>query len=296
MRTIIPAIGIVVRQKRSLQMTSIVVWPNFELDRYPSMWVVGDTRVSFANGSPILEGAAKILGLPLVCREPDQSGFFSKAYFEHSFGYCFAGSTLMGQNSYLSLVPLLSNLVSANHYLPSMSDVANFALKYIRKTFDEYKERVGPSAMFEAAIFGWCHVNNQLEIWHFRPELQNDVYEMSLASHVDPQFKDFLYLGDEKQEVERLLRNAFDEIAAPGRPPERSPRQVVDELIADRGRASIGGDQQLAIANQFGFQPYTLLRPRVVGQPQAYMSYLGMELNHENNTVGQAVVGGPGMA
>ncbi len=259
------------------------------------MWVVGDTRVSSANGSPILEGAAKIFGLPVVCRAPGQNGIFSQVYFEHSFGYCFAGSTLMGQNSYLSLIPLLSNLVSANRYVPSMSDVAHFALKFIKRAFDEYKKCVGPNATFEAAIFGWCHVNNQLEIWHFRPELQNEVYDITLAPNVDLQFKDFLYLGDEKREVEQLLENAFNEEAIPGRPPERSPRRVVDELIADRDRASIGGDQQLAIANQFGFQPYTLLRPRVEGQPQAYMSYLGIELNHENNTVGQAIVGGHGM-
>ncbi|MCK5771090.1 hypothetical protein [Algiphilus sp.] len=277
-------------------MTSIVIWPNFELNRYPSMWVVGDTRVSAAGGSPLLEDAAKIFGLPVVCRAPGQDGFFSQVYFEHSFGYCFAGSTLMGQNSYLSLVPLLSNLVSPNRYVPSMSDVAHFALKFIRRTFGEYKERAGPGAMFEAAIFGWCHVNQRLEIWHFQPKVQNDVYEIALFSHVDLQFKDFLYLGDEKQEVKRLIEAAFDEEAAPGRPPERSPRRVVDELIADGDRRSIGGDQQLAIANQFGFQPYTLLRPRVVGQPGAYMSYLGIELNQDNNAVGQAIVGGPGMA
>ena len=92
-------------------MTSIVIWTNLEVAGNPSLWVVGDTRVSGSGSQPLIEDAAKVLGLPVVCRRPDAAGFFSETYFSHTLGYCFAGSTLMGQNSYLSLVPLLSNLV-----------------------------------------------------------------------------------------------------------------------------------------------------------------------------------------
>jgi len=277
-------------------VTSIVVWPNFELPNAPSMWVVGDTLVSGAAGQPLIGDAAKIFGLSVVCRAPGAQGFFSEVYFAHSFGYCFAGSTLMGQNSYLAIAPLLSNLISATRYVPSMSDVADFTMRYVGRAYDQYKVRAAAQATFEVCLFGWCHREQSLEAWHFCPDLIKGELKMTSTRYSSMRFSDFVYLGSHKDRASKLLKEAFGQSAQPGLPAQRAPRQVVQSLIDDEAYPEIGGDQQLAIANEHGFQPYTLLRPRVRGRPEAYMSYLGVELSDENSSVGEARVGGPGMA
>ena len=174
-----------------------------------------------------------------------------------------------------------------------MEDVAVFVLKFLSRTFDQYKIRVAANAFFEAALFGWCHATGSLEAWHFRPELKGGLWEMAVQRFSSPKSGDFLYLGSYKERISPLLREAMGKANGLS---ERAPRRVVQALIGDESYPLIGGDEQLAIANQHGFQPYTLLRPRVAGKPQAYMSYLGIELSDENAMVGQARVGSPGMA
>lgn len=260
------------------------------------MWVVGDTLVSGAAGQPLIGDAAKIFSLSVVCRAPGPQGFFSEEYFAHSLGYCFAGSTLMGQNSYLAIAPLLSNLISATRYVPSMRDIADFTMRYLERAYDQYKVQVAAQANFEVCLFGWCHREQSLEAWHFRPGLRHGQMRMMSTRHASMVFGDFIYLGSHKDHASKLLTEAFGQLAQPGLPAQRAPRHVIQNLIEDEAYPEIGGGQQLAIANQHGFQPYTLLRPRVRGRPEAYMSYLGVELSDENSSVGEARVGGPGMA
>jgi hypothetical protein len=276
-------------------VTSIVVWPNFELPQTPSLWVVGDTLVS-AAGQPLIGDAAKIFILPVICRSPGLQGFFSEEYFSHSLGYCFAGSTLMGQNSYLAIAPLLSNLISVNRYVPSMMDIAEFMMRHLERAYNQYKVQAAAFAAFEVCLFGWCHRENSLEVWHFFPKLRDGEMRMTSTRHASMVFGDFIYLGSHKDHASRLLKEAFAQPSKPGAPSQRAPRRVVQNLIDDEAYPEIGGDQQLAIADQHGFQAYTLLRPRALGSPEAFMSYLGIELSVENSSVGEARVGGPGMA
>lgn len=272
-------------------MTSIVVWPNYEVPGAPAIWVAGDSLVSNPDGSTLIEDAAKLLGLPVVCRGMGPDKFFSEIYFAHSFGYCFAGSTLMGQNAYLALAPLLTSLISPQRYIPSMEDIATFVLRFLRRTFNAYKIRVAAQARFEAALFGWCHARSNLEIWHFRPEFTNGVYEMGACRH-HATMGTFLYLGSGKESVQKLLQEAI----TTDNSSQRVPRRIVQALINDPCYPQIGGNEQLAIANQYGFQIFPLLKPREMGKPMGYMTYLGMELSDENAIVGEAWVGGPGMA
>lgn len=276
-------------------MTSIVVWPNFELPQAPSLWVVGDTLVSSA-GKPLIGEAAKIFSLPVICRAPDLQGFFSEEYFSHSLGYCFAGSTLMGQNSYLALAPLLSNLISASRYVPSMMDIAEFTMRHLERAYNQYKVQAATRAAFEVCLCGWCYRENSLEAWHFYPELGDGEMRMTSTRYTSMAFGDFIYLGSHKDHASRLLKEAFAQPSEPGASSQRAPRRIVQNLIDDETYSEIGGDQQLAIANQHGFQAYTLLRPKAPGSPEAFMSYLGVELSVENSSVGEARVGGLGMA
>lgn len=263
-------------------MTAIAIWRNDEVVRNPSLWAAADSRVSGMDGNLIIADAVKILSLPIVCRRPDPNGFFSEAYFVHTLGYCFAGSTLMGQNAYLGLVPLLSNLISPTSYIPSIEDIAYQILAYLKLTFEDYGPIAAKQSLFEVAVFGYCHRARQLEIFHFRPERVQNVYEVGLKAHRNLHAHDFVYLGNDSAALREEIANAFNGEALPGRPISRAPRFVIQDRITSDESPTIGGDLQLAIADRFG------LRPFAIGRPRAAASYLGRELTDDLTTVGEA--------
>lgn len=277
-------------------MTAIAIWCNFENIHHPGLWVAADSRVSQAAGPVLVEDAAKVFALPIVCRSPGTEGFFSEVSYTNSFGYCFAGSTLMGQNAYLALLPLLGNLSVQDGYVPSLAEVAKYVHRYLSLKFDDYKLRQGEGAMFEVAIFGHCHRTKTLSAFHFSPELKDGVYSMSIAEYSNMQDKEFLYLGDRKRELSEMLKVAFEGKSVPGRPLSRIPRYVIQDCIDNGTFPSIGGDIQIGIADSFGFRQFVLCKPRVHGQSAAFFSYLGRELTDELTWLGEAHVGGNGMA
>lgn len=271
-------------------MTAIAIWRNDEVEGNPSLWAAADSRVSGVDGNLVIADAVKILSLPIICRRPGPSGFFSEAYFVHTLGYCFAGSTLMGQNAYLGLAPLLSNLISATSYVPSMEDIARQILAHLKVTFADYRPIGAQQSLFEVAVFGYCHRAQNLEIFHFRPRLVQDVYEVALEAHQHLHAHDFVYLGNDGSAVREEIANAFNREAEPDRPISRAPRFVIQDLIASDESPTIGGDLQLAIADRLGLRPFALVKPYVLGQSAAYPSYLGRELTGDLTTVGEARV------
>jgi hypothetical protein len=274
------------------EMTAIVIWFNDENLENLSLWVASDSRVSKNLSSTLIDDAAKVFTLPVVCRFPDEDGFLSKIAYYHTYGYCFAGSTLLGQNTFLALMPLLSNLVAVQPYIPPMDSVAQFILKYLGRSFDEYKVIAGASSAVEVALFGWCHVTQKHYIFHYYPEQgDNGIYIIKCTTHTNLDKKSFVYLGDHRNELTRKIQEAFDGENKPGRSLSRIPRYVIEEQIENNEYITIGGDLQLGIADQYGFRPFSICKPRVSGKPEAYLSYLGYELHEDIKNVGDAYIG-----
>lgn len=275
-------------------MTSIVIWKNDESPLNPNLWVVADSRVSNDNRK-LIDDATKIFQLPIIIKSPGKDGFFSNIYFQYSFGYCFAGSTLMGQNSYLSLLPLLSNLVSVESDIPSLREISNYALNYFQKTFVEYLEVHTINAMFEASIFGYCHVEKKLQAAHFYPTSKNEGMRITLKMENFDNGTSFLYLGDEKDLMKDKIYKYMEQKTEPGRPNSRAPRYAIEDAINDDSLKTIGGDIQLGIANSNGFEFYKICKPYEQGKPESYISYLGRELTPELSIIGKTRVGGYSM-
>ena len=282
-------------------MTAIAIWCNHENAENPGLWVAADTRVSIQSGS-LIDDAAKIFALPVVCRSPGPSGFPEERYHDHTYGYCFAGDTLLGQNTYLALVPLLSNLFSSSRYIPSLADVARYIHSYLSVTFDDCKAHRAERSIFEVALFGYCPKTELLSAYHFSTTREQDVFKVTCQSHENMRQNDFLYLGDEKQHVASQIRTALSAESSPmdefnarhaGRSLSRAPRYVVQAYIDDKSFPTIGGDLQLGIADKFGFRAFRLCRPGTSGL--AIIRYLGRELTHDLQYVGQALVGGVAM-
>jgi len=269
-------------------MTAIAIWRNDEVAANPSLWVVADSKVSGSGGQLLIGDAVKVMSLPIICRRPGADGFFSDAYFVHTLGYCFAGSTLMGQNTYLGLSMLLSNLMSTTSYIPSIEDIAHQILAYLKVSFRDYSSIAAEQSLFETALFGYCHWTRRLEIFVFSPKLAEGVFEVSIKAFQDLHTHDFVYLGDYKAALQQEISEAFAGEDVPGRPIAHAPRFVIQDRIASDESPTIGGDLQLAIADRFGLQPYALCKPYVVGQPAAYFSFLGREQTSDLTSVGEA--------
>jgi hypothetical protein len=277
-------------------MTAIAIWFNNENPENPSLWVASDSRVSKNKNSTLIDDAAKVFTLPVVCRFPGEDGFFSQVGYYHTYGYCFAGSTLLGQNTFLALMPLLSNLAAAQPYVPDMAHVAHFILKYLHRAFDDYKVIACESAAVEIALFGWCHATQKQHIFHYYPgKDDNGIYVIKCTDHTDLNKKSFVYLGDHRSDLTQKIQKAFDGDNEPGRLLSRIPRYIIEEHIQNSEFATIGGDLQLGIADQFGFRPRSILKLSVPGKPEAYLSYLGYELHQDIQNVGYAFVDMDGM-
>ena len=276
-------------------MTAIAIWFNDENPENPSLWVAADSRVS-SNGFTLIDDAAKVFTLPVACRFPGEDGFFSKIVYYHTYGYCFAGSTLLGQNTFLALMPLLSNLIAAQPYVPPMTDVAQFILAYLGRCFDHYKVIGRETSIVQVALFGWCHATQKQHIFHYYPDRDDSgVLIIKCKDHTDLNRKSFVYLGDKTDDMTRKIQEAFDGENKPGRPISRIPRYIIEEHIQNSDYKTIGGDLQLGIADQFGFRPFSICKPRVPGSPEADLSYLGYKLYEDITNVGAASINLIGM-
>lgn len=271
-------------------MTAIAIWCNNEVSR-SSLWVAADSRISNLQ-SVLLEDGAKIFSLPIICRSPGVDGFFSEISYQHTVGYCFAGSTLIGQNTFLSILPLLGNLISHPGYVVPLAEVANFIHAYLLRTFNDYRQTATNPSLAEIAVFGHCHATSKVCVFHFKPVVEQGLYTISYTSNLDMKSNDFIYLGDMRSEVTSRISNAITADPTPGRPQSRAPRYVIEECIQDQHFPTIGGDLQLGIADSDGFRAYSICKPRVRGAPEAYISYLGREITPDIRQVGEAAVGG----
>lgn len=271
-------------------MTAIAIWRNDEDTGNPSLWAAADSRVSEKGGKILIDDAVKILSLPIICRRPGSDGFFKEPYFVHTLGYCFAGSTLMGQNAYLGLSMLLSNLGSATSYVPSIDDIACQILAYLTATFRDYSAVAAQQSLFEVALFGYCRVAQRLEIFVFSPEKVHGMYKFRKIPFQNLQKHDFVYLGNERSLVVNKISDNISGGSEDDYRVARAPRFVIQEFIASSESPAIGGDLQIAIADRFGLRPFALAKRRELGEPTAYFSYLGRELTDDLTTVGEARV------
>lgn len=100
-------------------MTLAAVWCSYETPEVPVLWMASDSRSSAEEGRLIDEGV-KIFEIPVVCRSPGPTGFFDQTYLEGTVGLACAGGTLVFQNVYGTLVPMLGSLISPYQAVPSV--------------------------------------------------------------------------------------------------------------------------------------------------------------------------------
>lgn len=270
-------------------MTAIAIWcAHDNSQKATSLWVAADSRIFTEKGDK--EDGAKIFSLPVVCRLADEKGFLHNEIYRHSFGYCFAGSTLMGQNSFLAMLPLLSNLACHKPYVPSLREVAMWVWTFFNRSQYDFGQKSGNFLAFEAAIFGYCHQEKCLAAYRFFPEFEQERLIVKYEHFRDLPEGEFVYLGDDRDNMRGNIRSAFTNKIPGDRNWRDAPRHVISDAINAGSHPSIGGDLQLGYADSSGFHPLAVYRPEKLGEPKAYRSFLGYRLTPEISTLGSALV------
>ncbi len=277
-------------------MTAIAIWLNEEAENVLTLNVAADSLVTSLRSSPLINDASKIFPLRVACRTPNSDGAFPPACSSNIYGYAFAGSTLLGQNSYLSLAPLVGSFVSIKPYTPSLEEISGYVLTYLHGVYEEARIR-GQAALFEVALFGFCPIKRRMEVHHFCPQQNCDTgFEMQRTMYQDLKLAQCVYLGSYKGEFTQALSVACNGPSAPGRPISRAPKLVIEDFIKNEDYPEIGGDLQLWSVNAVGVYPYLRMRPVTAGKPPAKFTYLGRTLDDSLLRLGPAYVGMPGVA
>ncbi len=210
-------------------MTAVVVWKEVPPSGDPFLWVAADSLVSDSSGKQLLGDAAKVFTLTVEIRTPDPNGFFGVNSFRHSLGYAFAGSTLVGQNSYLAINPLLASLVSSQAYIPSFDEISDFIHRYLATTYDDLKLTLAERANFAVLVFGWCPRDCELRCTRFVLASNQNNGSTVASERVDFALPtSFAYIGDQVKEASELITTGFEEPEKPGFPTARAPRRILE--------------------------------------------------------------------
>lgn len=274
-------------------MTAVAIWVTNELTTDPCINVAADSLITDGSASALIKDASKVFLLPVTCRALDLDGQLHVS--TQTYGYAFAGSTLLGQNTYLALAPLLSSLISQTAFTPPLSAVAAYIHDYLRSVYENARMR-GPAANFEVALFGYCPVKMQLAVYHFAHAKTTEGTQMLMSSYEPLANGEVVYLGSYKDDFLESLRCASVGPPKPGRHLHSMPRYIVEEFVTSPERSLVGGDLQLWVASSKGLFPRMLVRPLTLGKPQSEFRYLGRPLTGSLLHVGEATIGMLGVA
>jgi hypothetical protein len=276
-------------------VTAVAIWLSDEVAERPSLEAAADTQVSVRGVRTLISDASKVLPLSVACLSPSPDSESPPKVSRHTYGYAFAGSTLLGQNTYLSLSALLENLIATEPYVPSLEAVAGYAHDYLSSVFDEAKVR-GEESLFEVALFGHCPIRETFSAYHYKPVPSSESMQMRMESYESLSAGDHIYLGSYKSAFEEALTIARLGPPKPGRPLSRAPKHVIEDFIRAEDKPEVGGDLQLWSAYSTGLFPRMLARPKTPGQPAAQFVYLGRVLPTQLLHLGIASVGMLGVA
>ena len=273
-------------------MTTIACWFNRESTPH-SVWVYGDSKIS-KGSSTLLESGAKIFSVPITCFAPGESGFFDNPIYQTNIGLAYSGSALVGLNLNAALATCLSRLNYISS-LPSLSDIAAFAHRLINMYVSQLAISSGIGAACEIALVGFCPVESQFKIFHLYPETGDSGFFYVTDSYSDQaEINEFvLLLGADR---ERIARRIKEERGGQGISWWRTPKRVIDSEVSSPVHESIGGNAQLGICIQTGFDVYSLCRAREPGKAAAYLNYLGFDVSHDIGEIGGCHIGMPGMS
>ncbi len=252
--------------------------------------MASDSRLSDPNG-PLLDAGNKLFSLPLVCRQPDDDGFFSVPFYANTFGLACVGGSLIYSNVYAFAATLTTNLIGPPGATPpSLAELAVFFADIVTRYVRSVGVRRHNAADVNMVLAGVCPRNACFEA-HTLVANHNDQGLVEFAPEVlDLAEGRAHFFGTAVAEAEEQLAMRSDADSAAR---YRAPLDVVRHFIASQDHPSIGGDVQLGFTMGPSFQRVATLDP-TKGQGG------GFRLNNidvsEIGHIGPCVIGGAGYA
>lgn len=218
-------------------MTLAAAWCSYEVPESPVLWMASDSRISADEGRLIDEGV-KIFEVPVVSRAPGPSGFFDRTYFESTIGLACAGGTLVFQNVYGTLVPMLGNLISPTRAIPSFGDIADL----IGRLMTLYVRSLGrrrPDAHRVSIVVGGVSADGSLAAYDLSARQGTSGLVEFLSTEVDLEPGRVHFIGQHIDDAQRLLRELIDK-DEPGASRHRAALNVIRVFIDDQAKTAIG--------------------------------------------------------
>lgn len=259
-------------------MTSIICWLN--RDEYmPGIWAVSDSRISGQYG--VMTDNCPKLSV-IHANSFDRQDFLRRHPKRViSFGFGFAGSTLVGANVGGMLATLLGDLSEIQYYdapdlqfeakIPALADIAELA----RKLAEDYVKSIGVSyptgAKSEIVIFGFCRRSTSFKVL----KISNSPHAPALLSVEDMPVSDaqVAVLGDKKAVIEELIKSKRSQFEVGTSNWQRTPIIVLSNILSENHPGSIGGYLQMCAAFRDDVRHLLISSPGTASFP-----FVGFEL------------------
>lgn len=255
-------------------MTLVISWIKYEPpSTEPNVWTVSDGKIMGPDRTLTLEGS-KVLELPI--RIKHMQGLPPRQiYFRSSVGFAYAGSSLIGLNTFATLNDVFNNLggdKSKNH-LPTYSDIIQKAKVILR----HYASTIFSPC--EISLFGFCPKTKLPFTSKIKTKTllaDSDFDEEIIYGNV--QQLQYILLGDKKEEVTKTINDVAKEYNATQYQYWKIPEVIFYDIVKSNTYETIGGGMQLAIAYGNEFQMTALVVPMKDDKTKATLSHKNFDI------------------
>nr|WP_295108194.1 hypothetical protein [uncultured Caulobacter sp.] len=271
-------------------MTVVIAWrePGPDL-----LWMVSDSRISqpgHVGQSVLTDHGAKILEIPVHLARSANSGFFDQTASRTTFGFAYAGSSLIALQAYAAVVPLWSRLVTVGE--SSLPSLAHFA-SHLGKFLEAYAKGVGATGgdpRCECLLVGWDSEINAVSAIAIETAQNDGAVSMRTACSSAGTVE---ILGSEKESVRQGISTLPEDPDPSYSPANRSALRYIRSTLKNTYRQDIGGGVQIGFANRTGFEISFDVQP-LSGSWVPDMRYRGFNME-DIGTVGEAFISLKGM-
>lgn len=234
-------------------MTSVICWINHD-EYLDGVWAVSDSRISGLSGV-LTENCPKLSVIRANSFDADDF-LRRRPKLVISFGFGFAGSTLVGANVREMLATVLGDLSEIQYYdapdldfearTPALAEIAELARTLAEKYVTSIGVHYPVNARCEIVVFGFCRRSSSFKVF----KISNTPDTPALLRIEDMAVSDsrMVILGDSKTMIEELIESQRCQFEVDSLNWGRAPITVLSNILSENRLCSIGGYLQLFAA------------------------------------------------
>lgn len=255
-------------------MTLIISWikPDSETNK-KTIWTLSDGKIMTGDRTLTLEGS-KILELHLRCKylkgPPPR-----EIYYRSSIGFAYAGSSLVGLNTFATLADIVSNLGGdkEKNDLPSHQDISEKAKLIIAR----YTSSI--QSVCEILLFGFCPKTNEPFISKIAPKkgILPIEFEITEVDNKSSELQ-FVLLGDQTEKVASEISLYSKDFTIDDYQYWKTPTAIFYHTVKTNQIETVGGGMSLAIAYENEFQMTAISTPAPYDSNKATLAHKNFDI------------------